>query len=119
MKKEKIINDFLLLNYIILITIPLIFTILIISLDWWWYMKFSEFLFLYGITNAGLLANYFIFSSNFWSAILFWLLFKYIILIFYASVLKNRKKTILAISIILWLLSSFIWYVIIWIRMSV
>jgi hypothetical protein len=108
----------MLLNYAILVIIPLIFTLIIVLFEGWWYMRVDDFLLIYSVTNFSLLPTSLL-IHNYFIAIFLWLLFKYIILEFYNYILKNRRKTIITISIVLWLLLSLMWYFTIWLWMSV
>ncbi len=123
-KVKNYFGSFIILNWAILMIMPVIFTWLYI----WWSMSYGaelddfldeDLFFIYSSINNPIT----LFMIGAWDkervldAILILPLLRYIIILCYVNL--ESKKVVLSISILLWLFSSWFWFLALWAMMSV
>ena len=119
---NKILNKDTIINFFILITIPLILSILYIYIDSW--LNYTNFLWIHQIFNSWIIFNIYFADSNLSPHeqiifLIFILFIKYIIVYLYVTLLKIKNSYKYMISFILGLLTAWFWYLFFNIMMSV
>lgn len=119
MNKIIFLNSKILYSYIILMTIPIFFSLIFLIDSWfqfWFNYKLIDFLFIYNFVNWWVISDVF---YNTWYNFIIIVIYNYFLILLFFNISRVTQKYILIISFILSLLCSIYWYVYIWIQMSV